>query len=63
MALFLKELNAKEERNMQKLNKTDRKTVLVLETEHKELTLNEIAEKTGETPEKIKKSLWKLFEI
>jgi predicted transcriptional regulator len=48
---------------MQKLNKTDIKTVLILETEHKELTLHEIAEKTGETPEKIKKSLWKLFEL
>jgi DNA-binding Lrp family transcriptional regulator len=48
---------------MQKLTKIDRKTVLVLETEHRELTLNEIAEKTGETPEKIKKSLWKLFEL
>jgi len=48
---------------MQKLSKTDRKTLLILTSEHKELTLQEIAAKTGETPEKIKKSLWKLFEL
>ena len=48
---------------MQKLNKTDRITLQILKAEHRELTLCEIAEKAGETPEKIKKSLWKLFEL
>ena len=52
-----------EEKNMQKINKTDRITLQILKTEHKELTLQEIAEKAGETPEKIKKSLWKIFEL
>ena len=48
---------------MRKLNKTDRLTLQILKTEHRELTLQEIAEKAGETPEKIQKSIWKLFEL
>jgi DNA-binding Lrp family transcriptional regulator len=50
-------------KNMQKLDKTDILTLQILKTEHRELTLQEIAEKTGETPEKIKSSLWKLFNL
>jgi DNA-binding Lrp family transcriptional regulator len=45
-----------------KLNKTDEKVVATLQAEVNELTLQEIAEKTGETPKKVFKSLKKLFE-
>ena len=45
-----------------KLNKTDELVVKTLKTEGKELTLQEIADKTGETTKKIFKSLRKLFE-
>jgi len=46
---------------MVKLNKTDQ---LVIDTlkQGKELTLQEIADKTGESPKKIFRSLRKLFE-
>ncbi len=45
-----------------KLNKTDELVVKTLKTEGKALTLQEIADKTGETTKKIFKSLRKLFE-
>jgi DNA-binding IclR family transcriptional regulator len=45
-----------------KLNKTDEKVVATLKAEGKELTLQELADKTGETPKKIFRSLRKLFE-
>jgi predicted transcriptional regulator len=45
-----------------KLNKTDEKVYQTLKTEGKELTLQELADKTGETPKKIFRSLRKLFE-
>ncbi|MGE5554645.1 MAG: winged helix-turn-helix domain-containing protein [Methanocella sp.] len=44
-----------------KLNKTDEKVVATLQAE-KELTLQEIADKTGESSKKIFRSLKKLFE-
>ena len=47
---------------MVKLNKTDEKVVATLKAEGKELTLQELAEKTGETTKKIFRSLRKLFE-
>jgi predicted transcriptional regulator len=47
---------------MVKLNKTDKLVINALKTENKELALQEIADKTGETPKKIFKSLRKLFE-
>jgi hypothetical protein len=43
------------------LDEIDLKVMKLLQTEGKELTLKEIAAKTGETPQKIVKSLWKLF--
>jgi len=46
---------------MVKLNKTDKLVVDALK-ESKELTLQEIADKTGETSKKVFKSLRKLFE-
>jgi len=45
-----------------KLNKTDEKVVSTLKAEGKELTLQELTDKTGETQKKIFKSLRKLFE-
>ena len=45
-----------------KLNKTDEKVVKTLQTENKELTLQEIADISGETPKKVFRSLRKLFE-
>jgi DNA-binding transcriptional regulator GbsR (MarR family) len=51
-----------EAKDMVKLNKTDEKVVAALKAEHKELTLQELADKTGETPKKIFRSLRKLFE-
>ena len=47
---------------MAKLNKTDEKIVSTLRTEGKELTLQEIADKSGESTKKIFRSLRKLFE-
>lgn len=47
---------------MVKLNKTDQLVMNTLKTENKELTLQEIADKTGEKPKKIFKSLRKLFQ-
>jgi hypothetical protein len=44
-----------------RLSNVDLKILNVLETENKELTLKEIASETGEKPQKIAKSLWKLF--
>ena len=45
-----------------KLNKTDEKVVATLQAENKELTLQEIADKSGETTKKAFRSLRKLFE-
>jgi uncharacterized membrane protein len=45
-----------------KLNKTDELVVKTLKTEGKALTLQEIADKTGEPSKKVFKSLRKLFE-
>lgn len=45
-----------------KLNKTDEQVIKALKAEGKELTLQELTDKTGETPKKIFKSLRKLFE-
>jgi len=47
---------------MVKLNKTDKLVINALKTENRELTLQEIADKTGEKPKKIFKALRKLFE-
>jgi uncharacterized membrane protein len=47
---------------MVKLNKTDEKVVATLKAEGSELTLQELADKTGESPKKIFRSLRKLFE-
>jgi len=47
---------------MVKLNKTDKLVVDALKEEGKELTLQEITEKTGEPSKKVFKSLRKLFE-
>jgi DNA-binding Lrp family transcriptional regulator len=47
---------------MVKLNKTDEKVVAALKAEGKELSLQEIADKSGESPKKIFRSLRKLFE-
>jgi predicted Zn-ribbon and HTH transcriptional regulator len=44
-----------------KLNKVDETVISALKTSNQGLTLNEIAEKTGESPKKIFKSLRKLF--
>jgi len=45
-----------------KLNKTDEKVVATLIAEKKELTLQELADKTGESSKKVFRSLRKLFE-
>jgi uncharacterized membrane protein len=45
-----------------KLNKTDEKVVATLQAEGKELTLQEITEKSGEPSKKVFRSLRKLFE-
>jgi len=45
-----------------KLNKVDEKVFQTLKTEGKELTLQELAEKTGEPSKKVFKSLKKFFE-
>ena len=45
-----------------KLNKTDEKVYQTLKTEGKELTLQELTDKTGEPSKKVFKSLRKFFE-
>jgi predicted transcriptional regulator len=45
-----------------KLNNTDEKVFQTLKTEGKELTLQELTDKTGEPSKKVFKSLRKLFE-
>lgn len=45
-----------------KLNKIDEKVFQTLKTEGKELTLQEITDKTGEPSKKVFKSLKKFFE-
>jgi uncharacterized membrane protein len=45
-----------------KFNKTDEKVYQTLKTEGKELTLQELTDKTGEPAKKVFKSLRKLFE-
>jgi predicted transcriptional regulator len=47
---------------MGKLNKVDEKVVATLQAESKELTLQELTDKTGEPSKKVFKSLKKLFE-
>ena len=47
---------------MVKLNKTDELVINALKTEGKELTLQELTEKTGESSKKVFKSIRKLFE-
>jgi DNA-binding IclR family transcriptional regulator len=47
---------------MVKLNKTDESVVKVMKAEGKELTLQEIADKSGQPTKKVFKSLKKLFE-
>jgi predicted transcriptional regulator len=47
---------------MAKLNKVDEKVVSTLRSESKELTLQELADKTGEPSKKVFRSLRKLFE-
>jgi hypothetical protein len=48
--------------SMGKLNKVDEKVVATLQAENKELSLQELTDKTGEPSKKIFKSLKKLFE-
>jgi DNA-binding IclR family transcriptional regulator len=45
-----------------KLNKTDEKVVATLQAQNKELTLQEIADLSGEPTKKVFRSLRKLFE-
>jgi DNA-binding Lrp family transcriptional regulator len=45
-----------------KLNKTDEKVVATLQADGKDLSLQELADKTGEPSKKVFKSLKKLFE-
>ena len=47
---------------MGKLNKVDEKVVATLQAEGKELSLQELTDKTGEPSKKVFKSLKKLFE-
>ena len=47
---------------MAKLNKTDEKVVGCLIAENKEMMLQEIVDKTGESSKKVFRSLRKLFE-
>jgi len=47
---------------MAKLNKVDEKVVSILQAEGKELTLQELTDKTGEPSKKVFRSLRKLFE-
>jgi uncharacterized membrane protein len=45
-----------------KLNKTDEQVIKALKVEGKELTLQELTDKTGEPQKKVFKSLRKLFQ-
>ncbi len=47
---------------MVKLNKVDEKVVATLRAEGKELSLQELTDKSGETTKKVFRSLKKLFE-
>jgi DNA-binding transcriptional regulator GbsR (MarR family) len=47
---------------MGKLNKVDEKVVATLQAEGKELSLQELTDKTGESSKKVFRSLKKLFE-
>ncbi len=47
---------------MAKLNKVDEKVVATLQSEGRELTLQELTDKTGEPSKKVFRSLRKLFE-
>jgi predicted transcriptional regulator len=47
---------------MVKLNKTDELVIAALKTGGKELTLQELTDKTGESSKKVFKSIRKLFE-
>ncbi len=47
---------------MVKLNKTDELVINALKTEGRELTLQELTDKTGESSKKVFRSLRKLFE-
>ena len=47
---------------MAKLNKVDEKVVATLQAENKELSLQELTDKTGEPCKKVFRSLKKLFE-
>ena len=47
---------------MAKLNKVDEKVVATLQAEGRELTLQELTDKTGEPSKKVFRSLRKLFE-
>lgn len=47
---------------MAKLNKVDEQVIAALKDSGKEMTLAELAEKTGELEKKVFKSLRKLFE-
>ncbi len=49
-------------RSRMKLNKVDEKVYQTLKTEGKELTLQELSDKTGEPCKKVFKSLKKFFE-
>ncbi len=51
-----------EMQSMVKLNKTDEAVIKALKPEGTELTLQEIADQTGESSKKVFKSLRKLFE-
>jgi DNA-binding Lrp family transcriptional regulator len=51
----------KQKKTITALDKIDLKIIDILQKERKELTLKEIANKTGEKPQEIIKSIWKLF--
>ena len=46
---------------MHRLNHTDEITLRILQMENRELTAQEIAEKAGESLERVQKSLEKIF--
>ena len=50
-----------EQKRQKVLSKIDQKAMDVLQKETKVLSLQEIANKTGEAPQKIAKSIWNLF--
>ncbi|MGE5532887.1 MAG: hypothetical protein ACM3UL_03645 [Ignavibacteria bacterium] len=49
------------QKKRQVLNRIDQKVIEVLQKQTRALTLQEIANKTGEAPQKIAKSIWKIF--